>query len=79
MPRGASAEGAKKVVSLRFSPEHLELVDQAAKARGWTRQAWMDRLVLRGLQGEGLLPVAPKSEPARSGEIEPNFKQGAKT
>lgn len=53
---------AKQPVSLRFTPDISGLIDQAATKRGMTRQEWFDRLVERGLQGEGLLPKPDRSE-----------------
>ncbi len=55
----------KKVpVGLRFPPDVLALIDKAAKARGWTRQEWVDQVVRRGLIGEGLLPEPGRPNPA---------------
>lgn len=54
-------ESKKAVISIRVTAERLALVDQAATARGAKRTAWLDRLVERGLQGAGLLPLDDKS------------------
>jgi hypothetical protein len=54
--RAESASGQAKVAAgFKLDPPRLALVDEAAKRRGWSRQAWLERLVDRGLQGEGLL------------------------
>jgi hypothetical protein len=52
-------------VSLRFTPEHLALIDEDRNrpGRGWTRQEWFDRLTVRYLQGAGLLTAAATAPP----------------
>lgn len=71
-PRRADS---KQPISFRFRPKIIDLIDQAAKRRGWTRQQWMDRLIERGLQGEGLLDRQP-DQPAKPAptEVTPQFK-----
>jgi hypothetical protein len=69
-------DDAKKPISLRFTPTVIELIGQAAGRRGWTRQKWMDRLVERGLQGEGLLERPAGDDPprGRKTDVSPRFK-----
>lgn len=78
-------------MSLRFSGEHLDLIDQHRTTRGWSRQEWFDRLVVRGLQGAGLLSAeatappeglprvgpSPASTTLVRGEVEPILKAPA--
>lgn len=48
MPRASQdPSGAKRPIMIRLSPRHLEILDSLARAKGWSRNALIERLLER--------------------------------